>query len=509
MCESEVIQQECVNVLTYLAIEKKAYRKNKEDPLLDALMYLTGVQFKIIRGLAYNGLAALALHGKDAANILIKQANIPDYFNTITKNLKKFRQNFISANYNSDTVAEYAGINLLLNLSRSATNNYQMQVSERIPLILDTIAAQNQLSSEENMNEVGCLQTIRALMSSTSIEIKEEQVVPFIQRVSKDKSFQLSKIIINNKFVPWCLTLLIDSTNIKNTLDTVNLLRFVLHEFYSQMTFEQEETSIRNLFKILLKKYKWDSQVELAKLVHEKLVECFLLIFVREKNIILAVTEEVLQQVTITLETFSERQADTKLALSKHLSSTANLPQVQNLLLKRISLTIPAIHAYLSSKIYEEKYNATRLLSYLTRSPDFNSYAYESGIYQTLCDIIIQFDAQDAMALVSSLSNFLVYSRIKSTNNECENFLIKGCFSQLLKLTKDNDCHSLTEAFLDLLTKLLVEKEFSDKLFSDKTYRIKDIVSILIRAVNHECEKRCSDLSSHDYKFSVNIYPVT
>ena len=224
VCESEVIQQECVNVLTYLAIEKKAYRKNKEDPLLDALMYLTGVQFKTIRGLAYNGLAALALHGQDAASILIKQANIDDYFNTITKNLKKFRQNFISSNYNSETVAEYAGINLLLNLSRSATKTYQLRVSERIPLILDTIAAQNQLSSEENMNEVGCLQTVRALMSSSAIEIKEEQVVPFIQRVSKDKSFRISKIIINNKFVPWFLNLISDSSNLQKTIEAVNLL---------------------------------------------------------------------------------------------------------------------------------------------------------------------------------------------------------------------------------------------------------------------------------------------
>ena len=509
VCESDVIQQECVNVLTYLAIEKKAYRKDKEDPLLDALMYLTGVQFKVIRGLAYNGLAALALHGKDAANILIKQANTDDYFNTITKNLKKFRYNFIEANYNSDTVAEYAGINLLLNLSRSATNKYQLQVSERISLILDTIAAQNQLSSKENMNEVGCLQTIRALMSSSSLEIKETQVIPFIQRVSRDKSFQISKIIINNKFVPWCLELLNESKTIEKTLETVNLLKFVLYEFYSSMTFEQEETSIRNLFKKLLLTYKWENADSLARSVHEKLVECFLLIFVREKNIILAVTDEVQQQVVLTLETFAWRSADTRLALSKHLSSTANLPQIQNLLLKRIPLTISTILAYLSSPVYEEKHNITRLLSYLTRSPDFNTAAFEAGIFQVLCNAITLLDAQDAMALVTSLSNLLVFSRIKNTGNECENFLVKGYFSQLLKLTKDNVCHSLTEAFLDLLTKLLVEKEFSDKLFADKTYRVKDVVSILTRAVTHDCEKRCSDLSSHDYKFSVNVYPVT
>jgi hypothetical protein len=509
VCESDMIQQECVNVLTYLAIEKKAYRENKEDPLLDALMYLTGVQFKTIRGLAYNGLAALALHGKEAASILIKQANIDDYFNTITKNLKKFRQNFIKANYNSETVAEYAGINLLLNLSRSATQNYQLQVSERIPLILDTIAAQNQLNIEENMNEVGCLQTIRALMSSTTIKIKEEQVVPFIQRVSKDKSFRISRIIINNKFVPWCLSLLIDSNTLQKTLETVELLRFVLYEFYHSMNFEQEETSIRNLFKNLLKKYKWDTKDLQAKSVHEKLVECFLIIFIREKNIILAVTDEVLQQVVLCLETFDEREADTKLALSKHFSSTANLPQVQNLLLKRIPLTIKIAQVYLGSSVYEEKFNITKLLSYLTRSPEFNAAVYEVGMFETLCDAVTVLEAQDSMALVNSITNLLVYSRIKGTINQCENFLIKGYFSSLLKLTKDNDCHSLTEAFLDLFTKLLVEKDFSDKLFSDKNYRIKDIISVLIRAVDHECKERCKDMSSHDYKFSVNVYSIT
>jgi len=77
-------------VLTYLAIEKKAYR-GKDDLLLDALMYLTGVQFKGIRGLAYNGLAALALHGEYAADTLIRQADVPDYFESVSKNLKRYR----------------------------------------------------------------------------------------------------------------------------------------------------------------------------------------------------------------------------------------------------------------------------------------------------------------------------------------------------------------------------------------------------------------------------------
>jgi hypothetical protein len=532
VCESQDIQQECVNVLTYLAIEKKAYSKNKEDPLLDALMYLTGVQFDTIRGLAYNGLAALALHGKDAAPILLKQANQDNYFETITKKLKVFRKNFIERKYKRKTVAKYTGINLLLNLSRRATIKYQGKVCDRIPLILDTIAAQNQLSSEENMNEVGCLQAIRALMSSSQIDIKQQEVVPFIDRVSRDKSFRCCRIIINNKFVPWCLKLLEDSKDLVKTLETVNLLRFVLYQFYHEMSFEQEETSIRSLFKSLLAKFKWENQPSTSRSVHERLVECFLLIFVRDKNIILAVTEEVLEQVELTLDTFQLRDPDTKLALSKHLSSTANLPQVQNKLLKRIPVAISTIKSFLQSGNYEEKFNATRLLSYLTRSPEFNNSAYDSGIFQILCDLITKLDSKDAMPLVSSLSNLLVFSKIRSTENECEHFLVRGYFSSLLKLTKENGNHLLTEAFLDLLTKLLVEKEFSDKLFADKTYRVKDIITVLIRAIQHnkcetradvrcenrcemkdsmceKCENLCDNFSSHRYKFFVNVYPVS
>lgn len=532
VCESQDIQQECVNVLTYLAIEKKAYSKNKEDPLLDALMYLTGVQFDTIRGLAYNGLAALALHGKDAAPILLKQANQENYFEAITKKLKVFRKSFIERKYKRKTVAKYTGINLLLNLSRRATIKYQGKVCDRIPLILDTIAAQNQLSSEENMNEVGCLQAIRALMSSSQIDIKQQEVVPFIDRVSRDKSFRCCKIIINNKFVPWCLKLLEDSKDLGKTLETVNLLRFVLYQFYHEMSFEQEETSIRSLFKTLLSKFKWQESASTSRAVHERLVECFLLIFVRDKNIILAVTEEVLEQVELTLDTFKDRDSDTRLALSKHLSSTANLPQVQNKLLKKIPVTIATIKSYLLTGIYEEKFNATRLLSYLTRSPEFNNSAYEAGIFQILCDLITKLDAKDAMPLVCSLSNLLVFSKIRSTENECENFLIKGYFSSLLKLTKENGNHLLTEAFLDLLTKLLVEKEFSDKLFADKNYRVKDIITVLIRAIQHskcetrsdtkcenncetkdtmceKCENLCDNFSSHRYKFFVNVYPVS
>ena len=69
-------------------------------------------------------------------------------------------------------------------------------------------------------------------MCSSSLDIKEEWAISFIERVSRDKSFRLYKILINNKFVPWCLNLMLDSDNLENCLNTANLLRFVLYEFY-------------------------------------------------------------------------------------------------------------------------------------------------------------------------------------------------------------------------------------------------------------------------------------
>ena len=508
VCESEVIQQECVNVLTYLAIEKKAYQ-NKEDPLLDSLMYLTGVQFKTIRGLAYNGLAALALHGEYAANILIQQAEIQDYFNTVTKNLKKFRQEFVNDNYKSDTVAEYAGINLLLNLSRSATLKDQKNVSSRVPLILDTIAAQNQLSSENNMNEVGCLQTIRALMCSKSLEIKEDWVVPFIKRVASDKSFRLYSTLINNKFVPWCLQLLLDSQTPEKCIETSDLLRFILYEFYNEMTFEQEETNIREVFKSLMKKFKWNED---SNHVHERLVECCLLIFVREKNIILAVTEEVIQQITQVRDTFDQRSSDTKLALSKHLASTANLPQIQNLLLKTSLVTIEIIQKYMNSQVYEERFNVMRLLVFLTKSTEFNKLAFQHDILRKLCKMFSTFDSLDLHPLIMSVNNLLVSSRELTDDNEFLWFHSEGYFQDLLKKAKENDSHSLNESFLDLVTKLLVEKDFTNFLFSEDLQAkrlLKDLLYVLLRGIKHECEKRCSDMSNHPYKFSVHSYPIS
>lgn len=511
VCESEIIQQECVNVLTYLAIEKKAYQ-DKEDPLLDALMYLTGVQFKRIRGLAYNGLAALALHGSYAVDILIKQAEIPDYFNTITKNLKRFRQQFVDTNYKSDTVAEYAGINLLLNLSRSATKAYQFQVSERVPLILDTIAAQNQLISDENMNEVGCLQTIRALMCSSTLEIKEKWVVPFLDRIAKDRSFRITKILINSKFITWCMNLLLESSHIEQSVKTSKLLRDVLYIFYQTMNFEQEETNIRELIRKLNKRYPWDLYNPPANLVHETLVESSLLVFVREKNVVIAVSDEILDLVLQVTETFHERAQDTKLALSKLLASTANLPQTHGLLLRDIPKTLEIIEYYLESTVYEKRINATRLLVYLTRSFEFDELAYSSGMLSKLCKMLKQFVPQDLHSLVISIGNLLVFSRGKTDQNQFEWFMREGYFELLLQKAKDNDCHSLSESFLELMTKLLVEKEFTDKMFitkSSKNTVVRDLMYVLKRAVCHECETRCGDLSSQDYIFSINCFSFT
>ena len=114
-------------MLTYLAIEKKAYKKHgesqNEDLLLDSLMFLTTAPSSTVRGLAFNGLSSLALHGEYAYEILLKQANVQDYYNTISENLRTFRHNFVQSHYNSDTISEYSGINLLLGLSRSATQS--------------------------------------------------------------------------------------------------------------------------------------------------------------------------------------------------------------------------------------------------------------------------------------------------------------------------------------------------------------------------------------------------
>lgn len=511
VCESEIIQQECVNVLTYLAIEKKAYQ-DKEDPLLDALMYLTGVQFKRIRGLAYNGLAALALHGSYAVDILIKQAEIPDYFNTITRNLKRFRQQFVDTNYKSDTVAEYAGINLLLNLSRSATKAYQYQVSERVPLILDTIAAQNQLISDENMNEVGCLQTIRALMCSSTLDIKEKWVVPFLDRIAKDRSFRITKILINSKFITWCMNLLLESNTIEQSVLTSKLLRDVLHIFYHSMNFEQEETNIRELIRKLNKRYAWYPGNSSSNLVHETLVESSLLVFVREKNVVIAVSDEIVELIQQVIETFTQRAQNTKLALSKLLASTANLPQTHSLLLRKIPKTLEIIMYFLDSEIYEERVNATRLLVYITRSFEFDELAYSQDILRKLCNMLKQYVPQDLHSLVITIGNLLVFSRGKTDQNQFEWFMREGYFELLLQKTKENDCHSLSESFLELMTKLLVEKEFTDKMFVSKSTKsavVRDLMYVLKRAVCHECEARCADLSSQDYLFSINCFSFT
>lgn len=71
--------------------------------------------------------------------------------------------------------------------------------------------------------------------------------------------------------------------------------------------------------------------------IHERLAECTLLAFLRESNIVLGVSEEVLDQAQSVLRTFDRRNPDTKLALSKHLASTSDLPQTQNMMVRKIS----------------------------------------------------------------------------------------------------------------------------------------------------------------------------
>jgi hypothetical protein len=110
------------------------------------------------------------------------------------------------------------------------------------------ICAQNKINYEENINEVGCFYTIRALMCSKSIEIRENSVVPFINSIAHDPSFRLVKILINAKFVLWCLNLLVESTDYSNILRTATLLGDVLYIFNTDLVFEQEETLIRELF---------------------------------------------------------------------------------------------------------------------------------------------------------------------------------------------------------------------------------------------------------------------
>ena len=90
--------------MTYLAIEKKAYQKQSEDLLLDSLMFLTTAPSSTVRGLAFNGLSSLALHGVYAYDILLRQANVDDYYNTISSNLRNFRNEFVKSHYNSETI---------------------------------------------------------------------------------------------------------------------------------------------------------------------------------------------------------------------------------------------------------------------------------------------------------------------------------------------------------------------------------------------------------------------
>ena len=107
-----------------------------------------------------------------------------------------------------------------------------------MPDIFKMICAQNKILTEENINEVGSFLTIRALMCSQSIDIRENSVVPFIYDIAKDTDFIRVDILINPKFILWALNLLVESTNYNNILRTSSLLRDVLYIFNNKLKFE-------------------------------------------------------------------------------------------------------------------------------------------------------------------------------------------------------------------------------------------------------------------------------
>jgi hypothetical protein len=75
-------------------------------------------------------------------------------------------------------------------------------------------------------------------MCSKSIDIRENSVIPFINNIAHDPSFRLVDILINPKFVLWCLSLLVESTSYQNILRTATLLRNVLYIFNTTLIFE-------------------------------------------------------------------------------------------------------------------------------------------------------------------------------------------------------------------------------------------------------------------------------
>ena len=151
------------------------------------------------------------------------------------------------------------------------------------------ICAQNKILSEENINEVGTFLTIRALMCSQSIDIRENFVVPFVYGIAQDASFSLVSILINPKLILWALELLVESTDYTNILRTSSLLRDVLYIFSKQLVFEQEETLVRGLFVKILAKIQWNPNEFLSKESHEKVSECLVLVFLRDENLQLAI----------------------------------------------------------------------------------------------------------------------------------------------------------------------------------------------------------------------------
>ena len=122
-------------------------------------------------------------------------------------------------------------------------------------------------------------------MCSQSIEVRENFVVPFTYSIAQEPNFRNVDILINPKFVLWCLNLLVESEDYSNILRTASLLRDVLYIFNTKLEFKQEETLIRELFQTILSKLQWNPSEFLHKESHEKVSECFVLIFVREKNL--------------------------------------------------------------------------------------------------------------------------------------------------------------------------------------------------------------------------------
>jgi hypothetical protein len=83
------------------------------------------------------------------------------------------------------------------------------------------------------------------------------------------------------------------------------------------------------------------------------------------------------------------------------------------------------------SSTYEVIFNISRVLSFLTKSVDFNTYALKAGYLKILCDKIEFLKPADLHALLKSIGNLLVYSRGVSTKNEFQWFYSEFYFEKL------------------------------------------------------------------------------